>query len=127
MAATDNNATVSFSGTWASSAVLGAFGGTVSSSSVAGSFATLPTGFSGSAVALVSTLGPDRGVAEITVDGQIVATFDLFAPTLQAGQIVWSTSGLAPGAHTIKVSQLGTRQAASLSTRVDVDAFIALK
>jgi hypothetical protein len=124
---TDNNGAVSYTGSWSSSALAGALGGSVHSSSVAGSFSTLPTGFSGTAVALVSTLGPDRGLAQITVDGLVVATADLYAPTLQAGQTVWSTNGLAPGAHTIKVTVLGAHDAASTGARVDIDAFVTLK
>jgi hypothetical protein len=125
---TDDSGSVSYTGTWAAAAVTGAYGGGVHFSTVAGSIATLPTGFTGTAVGLVSTLGPDRGIAQITVDGQILATVDLYAPTLQAGQVVWSTDGLSPTVtHNIKVSVLGTRNAASTGARVDVDAFVALK
>jgi hypothetical protein len=55
---------------------------------------------------LVSTLGPDRGIAQIAIDGLTVATVDLYSPTLQTGQTVWSTSGLSAGTHTVKVTVL---------------------
>ena len=45
----------------------------------------------------------------------------------QAGQVVWSTASLPSGAHTIKVTVLGTHNPASSGTRVDVDAFAAIK
>jgi hypothetical protein len=95
VATTDDNASVSYGGTWAAGALSGANGGAVHFSSTANSFATLPTGFTGTAIGLASTLGPDRGIAQITVDGSVVASLDLYSPTLQAGQVVWSEDGLA--------------------------------
>ena len=127
VATTDDNGAVSYAGTWATGALAGAYGGAAHSSSLAGSSAGLSTGFSGTGIGLVSTLGPDRGIAEITLDGAVVATVDLYAPTLQTGQVVWSTGGLPAGAHTVKVTVLGTHNAASTGARVDVDAFAAIK
>jgi hypothetical protein len=127
VATTDDSGAVSYSGTWASAALLGAFGGAAHSSSLAGSTASLSSGFSGTGIALVSNLGPDRGIAEITLDGAVVGTVDLYSPTLQAGQVVWSIASLPSGAHTIKVTVLGTHNPASSGTRVDVDAFAAIK
>jgi hypothetical protein len=127
VATTDDNGAVSYTGTWATGALAGAYGGAVHSSSLAGSTAGLSTGFSGTGIGLVSTLGPDRGIAQITLDGAVVATVDLYAPTLQAGQVVWSAGGLPAGAHTVKVAVLGTQNAASTGARVDVDAFAAMK
>ena len=127
VATTDDNGAVAYTGTWSTGALLGAYGGAAHSSSLAGSTASPSTGFSGTGIGLVSSLGPDRGIAEITLDGAVVATVDLYSPTLQTGQVVWSTSGLPTGAHTIKVSVLGTHNPASSGTRVDVDAFAAIK
>ncbi|TMF03971.1 MAG: fibronectin type III domain-containing protein, partial [Chloroflexi bacterium] len=128
VATTDDSGTVSYSGTWSGFPLLGAFGGAVHSSSVAGSFATLSNGFTGTAASVVSTLGPDRGQAWITLDGQVVATVDLYSPTVQAGHVVWSTDGLNPNvAHSLKITVLGTHNPASTGARVDLDAFMAVK
>ena len=76
----------------------------------------------------MSTLGPDRGKATITLDGQVVATVDLYAPTAQPARVVWSTSGLkTTTTHTIKVTALNAKNAASTGTRVDYDAILTLK
>ena len=76
----------------------------------------------------MSTLGPDRGQAWITLDGQVVATVDLYSPTVQAGHVVWSTDGLNPNvAHSLKITVLGTHNPASTGARVDLDAFMAVK
>ena len=124
---TDDNGAVSYTGTWSAGALVGAFGGAAHSSSLAGSTASPSTGFSGTGIGLVSSLGPDRGIAQISLDGAVVATVDLYSPTLQTGQVVWSSGGLPAGAHTIKVTVLGTQNPASTGARVDVDAFAAIK
>jgi hypothetical protein len=62
------------------------------------------------------------------VDGLTLATVDLYAPTPQTAQVVWSINGLQPGVnHTIQVVSTNTRNAASSGTRVDYDAILALK
>src|SRR5439155_12916803 len=85
--------------------------------------------FSATSVAVVSTLGPDRGKAQITLDRQVVATADLYAPTQQTAQIVWSASGLKGGTatQTLKLTALNSKHAASSGTRVDYDAVLTLK
>jgi hypothetical protein len=125
----DNSFNTSFSGSWSGANLTGAFGGSVQFSSTASSFAQPANAFSATSVAFVSTLGPDRGKAQITLDNVLVATVDLYAPTLQPAQVVWSTSGLkaAPTTHTVKVTVAGTKNAASTGTRVDYDAILTLK
>ena len=65
-----------------------------------------PTNNSSPATSLawVSTLGPDRVKAQVQIDGQTVATVDLYAPTETDAQIVWSINGLAPNVnHSIQI------------------------
>ena len=124
----DNSFNTSFNGSWSGGNLAGAFGGSVQFSSTAGSAAGPANALSASSVAFVSTLGPDRGKATITLDGVVVATVDLYAPTQQTAQVVWSTSGLkTTTTHTIKVTALNTKNAASKGTRVDYDAILTLK
>jgi len=62
------------------------------------------------------------------VDGAAAAVVDLYAPTHQAAQVVWSTSSLSAGtSHTVKVVALGIHNAASSGARVDYDGMIILK
>jgi hypothetical protein len=108
--------------------VNGAFNGSVQFSTTAGATANPSNGLTATSYALVSTLGPDRGKADILVDGQTVATVDLYAPVQQTGQVVWSINGLQPGVtHTIQVVSTNTRNPSSTGTRVDYDAILALK
>jgi hypothetical protein len=123
----DDNSTFSYASSWSSSAVAGAFGGAVHTSSTAGATAGLSTGFSGSGAALLSTLGPDRGIAQVVLDGQVVATVDLYAATPSAGNVVWSIDGLSTAQpHTLKVTVLGTQNSASTGARVDVDGIVVI-
>jgi hypothetical protein len=50
-------------------------------------------------------------------------TVDLYAATPAVRRVVFNKSGLVAGSHTLKVTVLGTRNASSTDTRVDVDAF----
>ena len=114
---------VTYTGSWKRVVLAGASSGYVKRSLSTGSKATYV--FSGDAVAIVSTLGPARGIAEIRVDGTLVATVDLFASTLQTARVVWSQL-VAPGGHSVEVRVKGTRNPASSSVRVDIDGFLIL-
>ena len=98
-------------------------------SSLAGPSATL-SGLTwtraGGSVAWVSTLGPDRGIAAVSIDGGPPVSVDLFAATQQAAQVVFALNGLSPGPHTLVVTPQGTRNPASTGNRLDVDAFVAI-
>lgn len=61
------------------------------------------------------------------MDGVKVATVDLYSPTLNPSQAVYTKDWATSGAHTLEVRVLGARNASSTGTRVDVDAFVLLK
>jgi hypothetical protein len=79
--------------------------------------------FTGRSIGWVSSLGPDRGLAAVSLDGNLIAYIDLRATSVVVKRIVftraWSTSAI----HTITISLLGTLS----RPRGDVDAFIVLK
>jgi hypothetical protein len=79
--------------------------------------------FDGTYVGFVSTEAAKRGKAEVWLDGSKVATLDLYSPTKHAAMLVWSAD-VSAGSHTVEVVMLGTKNASSGSTRVDVDAFL---
>ncbi len=117
---------VTFSGTWSSVTNHNASGGSLKSSSTAGDSVSLTldgvTDF-----AWVSSLGANRGMADVYVDGVKQATVDLYSATTTYRQVVFSwDSGGVPGTHTIQIRVLGTANASSLGTRVDLDTFVAL-
>ena len=125
---TDNSFNSSFNGSWSGVNLAGAFGGSVQQSSTAGATANPANPQPASSFGVVSTLGPDRGKAQIKVDGQIVATVDLYSPTQTTAQVVWSINGVNPsGTHQIQVVATGTKNAAATAAKVDYDAIIALR
>lgn len=77
--------------------------------------------FSGTAATLVSGVGPDRGRARVYVDGVSAGVVSLYATSTANGVTVWQASGLANRRHTVKVVVLGTKDAASTASWVDVD------
>lgn len=83
--------------------------------------------FTGTSVAWVAPKSNNRGKAAVFIDNTQVATVDLYSPTLQVRQLVYSRGGLSVGTHTITVRVLGQKQAASSNTIVDVDAFIVMR
>ncbi|MDP8905480.1 MAG: fibronectin type III domain-containing protein [Chloroflexota bacterium] len=113
---------VTYQGTWRRVSLSGASGGYVSKSGVGGSGASHT--FNGTGVALVSTRGANRGIAEVWLDGVKVATVDLYASSLLPARVVWASERLSAATHTIQVRVTGTKNNASSSFRVDVDAFL---
>lgn len=119
---------VGYSGTWTTAPLAGAYNGSVHLTTASGASARLNTvTFTVSAdVVWVSTRGPDRGIATVTVDG-VAQTVDLYAPTVQPAQVVFASRGLRGTQHQIQVSATGTKNPASLGVRVDLDSFVAIR
>ena len=121
-------ANIAFRGGWTVAPVPGAYGGSVHFATKPGANATLNS-LTWTVVgngAWVSTLGPDRGKATVTVDGGPPTIIDLYAPTQQPAQVVWTLGNLGPGTHTVVVTVQGAQNPASTGSRVDVDAFVVI-
>jgi hypothetical protein len=104
---------VAYSGSWGTVPLSGAYNDSVHSTATAGSFVQLNklTFTISTDVAWVSTVGPDRGIATVSVDGGPPRTVDLYSPTPQPAQVVWATNGLKAGVqHSIKVTATATRR-----------------
>jgi bacillopeptidase F len=124
----ETSTSIAYAGTWTTGALSGAFGGSVKSATAAGATAKLT--FSGPSAALITTKGPNRGIAQIFIDGSTTpaATVDLYSATQSVRQMVFATNGLSTTlSHTITIRVTGTKNTASTSTRVDVDGFVVLK
>jgi hypothetical protein len=67
----------------------------------------------------VTTKGPNRGKAEIWVDGARVKTVDLYRATTSYRELVWAMNWETAGTHTVVIKVLGTRH----RPRVDIDTF----
>ena len=79
--------------------------------------------FSGTAVEYVFTRAPNRGIAEVWIDGKRRAELDEYSPAIE-----WRTrrifARLPEGPHTIEVHVTGKKNAASADVYVDVDAVV---
>ena len=75
-------------------------------SGTAGAYAEVT--FEGTAVTYISTKGPNRGNAEVYLDGVLQTTVNQYDPAVVYQQVLWSTSGLSAGNHTLKIVALGT-------------------
>jgi hypothetical protein len=132
-----NMAAAAFKGTWTSdSTVAGAYGGTVKWAAGSANATIIQTSFtvSGNA-AWISTLGPDRGQAQVQVDGGTPQVIDLYSTTVQPARVVWARDALPVGNHTVTVTVLGkksTLNPAACNTgtkcaRVDIDGAVIIK
>jgi hypothetical protein len=114
--------------------VTGAYSGTLHYAGAAGANAALNkvTYTTSGNAALVSTLGPDRGLLSVSVDGAPAQQFSTYAATQKMAQVIFNTN-LPAGTHTVTVTVLGKKDPANsctttgCGTRVDVDAFALIK
>jgi GH25 family lysozyme M1 (1,4-beta-N-acetylmuramidase) len=78
--------------------------------------------FSGTSVSWYTAMGPAQGKAAVRIDGELVGTFDGYAPK-PAFQVPRRFQGLERGRHVITVRALGRSNAKAHDTQVVVDAF----
>jgi hypothetical protein len=100
----------------------GASGDHVRKTPIGGRLARLT--FTGSSVALVSTMGPARGIALVRINGGAWESVDLYSAAQGVKRLVWAAS-VAHGTHTLEVRVTGERNPSATSSRVDIDAFLA--
>jgi YD repeat-containing protein len=80
--------------------------------------------FTGTSVSLISTKGPNKGIAEIYVDGEYEQDVDLYSPTIDIYQApVYTNDNLLLGVHSIKVVCSGQKNFAADDCAVGIDYF----
>jgi arylsulfatase A-like enzyme len=119
----DRSAAIVYSGSIAQVAVTKAFQGTVTVLDAAGEQASV-TGVVRKFGVLVQT-NAASGLAEVVVDGQLVATVDLYARRTRNLVYVFSTI-LPTASHTITVSWTGAKNAASSGSAIWLDGIAVL-
>jgi N-acetylglucosamine-6-sulfatase len=72
-------------------------------------------------VRLVTYRGPDQGLAQVSIDGKVVETLDLYAPKAE-WQYVRAFNGLSLRKHKLTIQPLGRANYRSRGTEVRVDA-----
>ena len=79
------------------------------------------------ALAIIGTMGPDRGIANVSLDGAPPVAVDFYAAKAQPATLVYVANGTSIGVkHTFTVTPTGTKRAAATGTRIEVDGFLAL-
>lgn len=117
-------ATLAPSANWATVSNSDSSGGSIKQAKAAGSTATCI--FTGTQIAWVATYSPNRGRAEVLLDGVSCGVVDLYNSAVSARRILFNRA-VAAGSHTLVIKVLGTRTASSASTYVDVDAFVTVR
>ena len=96
-------------------------GGTASLGFMAGQRATLS--FTGTGVRWVGFRGPQTGIANVYLDGALVATVDGYATAEATDAVLYTASGLTAAEHTLAIEVTRTKNAAAVDYYVVVDAF----
>ncbi|WP_329127123.1 glycoside hydrolase family 2 TIM barrel-domain containing protein [Streptomyces sp. NBC_01465] len=122
----DSSSQIVYTGAWthadaSSGYTSGDLFSTESFSNSAGATAELT--FTGTGVGLYSALADNLGIVKISIDGAQAATVDLYGPGKAAGTLVFRSTALTYGQHTVKVECTGTKNSASKGTYALVDAF----
>lgn len=121
----EDSADIAYVGTWTTAPVAGAFGGALAFADAANATATLT--FTGTSVAWVSLPRVNRGIAEVRLDGNLLATVDLFNATPQLRRVVFARNNLTNTVHTLEIRVLGTQNPNATDNRVDLDGFVVLR
>jgi len=119
---------VVYGGTWIKQTSARFFGGTTRYSSA--SFRTATYTFTGTNVAWISSTGPGRGRADVTVtdmNGDVVASdlVDLYTVGNRKQQVVFVVDGLAQGTYEVEIAVRGS--GSGNGSRVDIDGFLVLE
>jgi beta-galactosidase GanA len=123
----DASSALTYTGTWThantgnSNYTSGDYDSTESWSPAAG--ATMSVTFTGTAVQWIGPKNNNGGIADVAIDGTQVATVDTYNATgKEFQQVLFGTSGLASGSHTLTITVTGTKDAASSAATVVIDA-----
>ncbi|MEO7663784.1 MAG: fibronectin type III domain-containing protein, partial [Candidatus Limnocylindrales bacterium] len=117
----ERTSAVTYGGTWYTVTTSVAYGGTRRTTTAAGASATFKV--YGTSAALIGTLGPTRGSADVYVDGRKVATVSEYESTTRNRAIVTYLQLGPLGNHTIVVRNLATAR----HPRFDVDGLILIR
>ena len=96
-----DDAAIVFTGAWGSASSSAYSGGTAAYSNDAGAEAQLS--FTGTAVQWIGLKGPTTGMADVLLDGIVVATVNTASKKTLAQAILYSTHGLTRASHTLAI------------------------
>lgn len=114
----EGSGAIRYTGKWARKAASSFWGGAARASVKSGATASLT--FTGRSFGWVTTYGPDRGKAEIYVNGVLTATVDLYSPTVINKRVVWAGNWATSATRTVTIKVLATAS----RPKVEIDALI---
>ena len=118
----DADTSIRYTAGWTRDSTLRAWsGGTAMLSTTAGDRATFT--FTGTSVYWIGFRGPQAGIARVYLDGVVVSDIDTYSSFEQVQAMVFQTTGLAAGTHTLTIEVTGSKNPASAGTYIIVDAF----
>jgi hypothetical protein len=77
--------------------------------------------FTGTSVSLYGIKRPHYGIGAVSIDGGAETQIDLFSSSNEGNQLVWTSSTLASGTHTLKFRVTGTKNPVSSDYRLGID------
>ncbi len=109
-------------GDWISDSAYGAWsGGSAMYTVNMGANATFT--FTGTGVSWIGYRGRYGGVVLVFLDGALTTAIDTYSATEQVSVPVYTTTGLAPGSHSLKLELTGARNPFAVNSETAVDAF----
>ena len=84
--------------------------------------ASLSFKFTGSGISIIAPTSNTKGVAMVTIDGQLYEV-DLYSTTAEDKKVVFTKTGLGSGDHTITIESIGVKNINSKNTVIAIDAF----
>jgi hypothetical protein len=115
-----NNAAVQYTGDWFTNTNANHSGGSAALSLI-NSSATFS--FSGTGARWIGLRDPWSGIADIYLDGVFKESVDTYSASTRYQVVLFETTGLSAGNHTLRIQPAGRRNAAAFAAWVWVDAF----
>ena len=117
----ENNAALSYTGSWFPNTSNVNSGGSAVLASNVGSGVTIS--FTGTSIVWITYRDEWSGIARIFVDGALKATVDTYATPPVAQAAAYSINGLVAGTHSLTIEVAGTHNASSGGSWIWMDAF----
>ena len=80
--------------------------------------------FTGTKVSVLARTTSSAGISEVRIDGELVARVDSYSPSTRHQQVIFESTRLASGTHTITVTATTDMAAASSGRNLILDALL---
>lgn len=87
---------------------------------------TVSLTFSGTGIKVITCTNHDRGMIEVTIDGESYGKVDTYSPQTERQQEIFAAEDLTPGIHTAVLKVLNEKTDESSGTKVELDAIEVL-